>query len=93
MWHRWHRPQVATLEVHGRLAFPGGHSAVIVFELSVTRPRSDDGRSDGGSLPSSHSVFGSVEEVDTEEEGDPEHDAGEEEPEAVAADSEPEEVG
>ena len=54
-------------------------------------PPSDDGQSDGGSLPSSHSVFGSVEEVDTEEEGEVEHDP-EEEPEAVEADSEPEEV-
>jgi len=78
---------VATLELHGRLDFPGGHSAVILFELSVTRPPSDDGQSDGGSLPSSHSVFGSVEEVDTEEEGEVEHDP-EEEPEAVEADSE-----
>lgn len=66
VWHRRHRPVVGTLEVHGLLDFPGGYSAVVLFELSVTRPPLDDGQSEGGSLPSTHSVFGTSEEVEVE---------------------------
>ena len=91
VWHRHHRPVVGTLEVHGHLAFPGGYSAVVLFELSVTRLPSDDGQSEGGSLPSTHSVFGTSEEQDVEVEAEVEDEA-EEEFEEVEVESELEEV-
>ena len=91
VWHRHHRPVVGTLEVHGHLAFPGGYSAVVLFELSVTRLPSDDGQSEGGSLPSTHSVFGTSEEVEVEVEVEVEDEA-EEEFEEVEVESELEEV-
>ena len=87
----WHRPVVGTLEVHGHLAFPGGYSAVVLFELSVTRLPSDDGQSEGGSLPSTHSVFGTSEEVEVEV-GVEVEDEAEEEFEEVEVESELEEV-
>lgn len=59
VWHRHHRPVVGTLKVHGLLEFPGGYSAVVLFELRRAR-------SEGGSLPSTHSVFGTPEEVEVE---------------------------
>ena len=84
VWHRHHRPVVGTLEVHGHLAFPGGYSAVVLWLPS------DDGQSEGGSLPSTHSVFG-TEEQDVEVEAEVEDEA-EEEFEEVEVESELEEV-
>ena len=67
IWHLYRRPAVATLEVHGLLGFPGGYGAVVLFEVSSTRPPSES-----ASSPSTHSVFGSEEaeevEVEVEEE-------------------------
>ena len=88
VWHHHHRPVVGTLEVHGHLAFPGGYSAVVLFELSVTRLPSDDGQSEGGSLPSTHSVFGTSEEVEVEVEVEVEDEAGEEFGEVVESELE-----
>jgi hypothetical protein len=58
---------------------------------SITRLPSDDGQSEGGSLPSTHSVFGTSEEVEVEVEVEVEDEA-EEEFEEVEVESELEEV-
>eukprot|EP00435_Cladocopium_sp_Y103_P058228 s132_g20.t1 len=80
-WHRFWRPAVASLEMHGYFDLPGGFSAVVLFEFSVIRAEdgtdADDG--DDGSLPSTHSVFGTSEEEEDEQSAEDDV-TGEEEP-------------
>ena len=64
---------------------------VLVMDFFAPVLPSDDGQSEGGSLPSTHSVFGTSEEVEVEVEVEVEDEA-EEELEEVEVESELEEV-
>eukprot|EP00435_Cladocopium_sp_Y103_P053345 s132_g17.t1 len=79
LWHRFDRPVVGSFELHAVADFPGGYSAVVLFEASLCRQPSEDGGSDHGSLPSTHSVFGTPEDEDVEVEVEADLEGQEEE--------------